>query len=182
MFRLPSRQTFKALWSPLRYPLRLSTRHVHTVQIPYTGPPSYDTIARRFSSHPNPLAFFIRKTKQEAIDRGEFIDIHDVGGVDPKDYDVLITDIDSEKLRSKIAEFIGIQYLAKATEADANNVVEVGYGIVYGPKYHTIYPCVVSRNGKSHWVFFIVDTGDPLTYLSAQVSAPAYRKNAWPLT
>ena len=177
-----SRQIFKALRSPLhyplRYPLRLSARDVHSMQTPYTGPPTYDTLAQRFSSSPSPLAFFINKRQQEARDRGEFIDIHDVGGVDPKDYDVLITDIDSKKLRSEIAEVIGIPYLAKASEADANKVVEIGHGIVYGPKFRSILPCIVSRHGKSHWVFFIVDTGAPLTYLSAEVSASAYRKKA----
>jgi hypothetical protein len=119
---------------------------------------TYDTLARRFSSSPSPLAFFINKRQQEARDRGEFIDIHNVGGVDPKDYDVLITDIDSNKLRSEIAEVIGILYLAKASEADANKVIEIGHGIVYGPKFRTILPCVVSRRGKSYWMFFIVDT------------------------
>lgn len=168
MFRLPSRQIFKALRSPLRYPLRLSSRDVHTMQVPYTRPVTYDTLARRFSSSPSLLALFINKRQQEARDRGEFIDIHDVGGVDPKDYDVLITDIDSNKLRSEIAEVIGILYLAKASEADANKVIEIGHGIVYGPKFRTSLPCVVSRRGKSYWVFFIVDTCAPLTCLTEQ--------------
>lgn len=48
--------------------------------------------AIRFSSHLNPVAFFIHKRQLEARDRGEFIDIHDIGGPDPRDYDVLIKD------------------------------------------------------------------------------------------
>jgi hypothetical protein len=110
MFRLPSRQIFKTLRSPLRYPLRLSSRDVHTIQVPDTAPATYDTLARRFSSSLSPLGFFINKRQQEARDRGEFIDIYDVGGVRPKDHDVLITDIDSKKLRSEIGEVIGIPY------------------------------------------------------------------------
>ncbi len=196
MFRLPNRQTFKALHSPLRgplrsprhsplcsplhYPLRLSSSRA--MQVPFSGPPTYDTVAQRFSSYPNPLAFFARKRQEEARDRGEFVDIHDIGGVDPKDFDVLITDIDDEKLRSEIAEVMGIQYLAKATEADANTVVEIGRGYIFGRNIRTIFPCVVSHDGKAHWVFFIVASGVPLTYLSVQVSAPTYRKNGWPLT
>jgi hypothetical protein len=152
------------------------------MQVPFSGPPTYDTIARRFSSHPNPVAFFVHKSQQEARDRGEFIDIHDVGGVDPKDFDILITDVNEGKLRSEIAEVVGIQYFAKATKAEANNVVEIGHGIIYGTKLRTIFPCIVSDKDKAHWVFFVVSTGAPLTYLSSQVSAPIYRKNAWPLT
>lgn len=192
MFRLPNRQTFKALHSPLRsplrspprsplrYPLRLSSSRV--IQVPFSGPPTYDTIARRFSSYPNLPAFFARKHQEEARDRGEFVDIHDIGGIDPKDFDVLITDINDEKLRSEIAEVVGIQYLAKATEADANTMVEIGRGYIFGRNVRTIFPCVVSHKGKAHWVFFIVDSGAPLTYLSVQVSAPTYRKNGWLLT
>jgi hypothetical protein len=188
MFRLPNRQTFKALHSPLRsplrsplhYPLRLSSSRA--MQVPFFGPPTYDTIARRFSSYPNPLAFFARKRQEEARDRGEFVNIYDIGGIDPKDFDVLITDIDNEKLRFEIAEVIGIQYLAKATKADANTMVEIGRGYIFGRNVRTIFPCVVSHRGKAHWVFFIVHSGAPLTYLSVQVSAPTYKKNSWLLT
>lgn len=177
MFRLPNRQTFKALYSPLlRTPLR-SPLHYHfrltstrAIQVPFSGPPTYDTVARRFSSYPNPLAFYAQKRQEDARDRGEFVDIHDIGGIDPKDFDVLITDIDEEKLRSEIAEVMGIQFLAKATEEDANTVVEIGHGYIFGRNVRTIFPCVVSHDGKAHWVFFIVDSGAPLTYLSVQTS------------
>ncbi|KAF2182315.1 hypothetical protein K469DRAFT_752136 [Zopfia rhizophila CBS 207.26] len=150
------------LLDPLRNPLH--ARPAHTEQAPFSGPPSHATIARRFSSQPNPLTFTEKRTK----DRGEFIDIHDIGGVEPEDYDVLITDIDNNTLRSEVAELIGIPYLKKATKEEANNVVEIGHGITYGRKFRIIFPCVVSFEDKAHWVFFIVDTGAPLTYLSAQ--------------
>ena len=51
------------------------------------------TINRRFSSEPNPIDFFAEKKAKEAIERGEFTDIHDIGGVDPEDHDVIITDM-----------------------------------------------------------------------------------------
>src|SRR5436190_20820609 len=126
MLRFPSRQALKALCGPLRNPLhnplrnplldpfrsRLhARRHVHIAQAPFSGPPSYATIARRFSSHPNPLTFFTEKRAKEAIDRGEFTDIHDIGGVEPEDFDVLITDMDDNTLRSEVAELVGIPYL-----------------------------------------------------------------------
>ena len=166
-----SGQALKALHSPLRNALHI--RHIHVDRAPFSGPPSYATIARRFTSHPNPLIFFTEKKAKEAKERGEFIDIHDIGGVSPKDFDVLITDMDNQKLRSEVAELIGIPYLEKTTKNEANNKVDLGHGIVYGNKFRTIFPCVVGLNDEARWVFFIVDSGAPLTYLSVQVSAPA---------
>lgn len=94
------------------------------MQLPYTGPPSYDTIARRFSSDVvDPQAYLTRKRQQEAKNRGEFVDIHDIGR-DPNDY-VLITDIKHETLETTTAEELGIPYLSKATESQAKKVVQV---------------------------------------------------------
>lgn len=127
MFRLLSRQAVKAVPRP-RAGLRISnsttSRHVHSMQLPYTGPPSYDTIARRFSSDVvDPQAYLTRKRQQEAKNRGEFVDIHDIGR-DPNDY-VLITDIKHETLETTTAEELGIPYLSKATESQAKKVVQV---------------------------------------------------------
>ena len=179
MLRLPSQQALKALRNPLRNPRcnPFQMRHNHTEQAPFSGPPSYATITRRFSSLPNPLTFFEKKRAEKAIERGEFIDIHDAEVVDPKDYDVLVTDITDKKLRSEIAELAGVAYLEKATKDEANKKVDIGYGFLYGNKYHPIFPCIVSFRNKAHWVFFIVDSSAPLTYLSSQVSIASYRKN-----
>jgi hypothetical protein len=49
-------------------------------------------------------------------ERGEFVGIHDIGGVDPKNYDVLITDMNDEALRHEISELVGITYLQEATK------------------------------------------------------------------
>ncbi|KAH0612345.1 uncharacterized protein H6S33_010397 [Morchella sextelata] len=74
----------------------------------------------RFSpSQVDPLAYFTRKRQQEAKERGEFIDIHDIGGTDPGDFDVLISDVDDEKLRGEVTEIVGIPYHAEATKEDA---------------------------------------------------------------
>jgi hypothetical protein len=62
--------------------------------------------------------------------------------VDKNDYDVLITDIDENTLRSGISQLVGIQYLEKATKDDANNTVKTGYGYLYGSKVRTIFLCV----------------------------------------
>jgi hypothetical protein len=180
MLRLPSQRAVKTLRSPLRNPLRnplpsplckpLQIRHVHIEQAPFSGSPGYATITRRFSSYPNPLYFFTEKRAKERIERGEFVDIHDIGRADPTDYDVLITDVDDSILRSQISELVGVPYLQEATKEEANKVVETGSGFLYGRNSRTIFPCVVSYNGDARWIFFIVDSSSPLTYLSAPVS------------
>jgi hypothetical protein len=170
MFRSASRQIAKALPRSRI----LTSRPVHTIPVPYSGPPSYDTIRRRFSlSHPDPQDFVIRQRQQEALERGEFTDIHDVDpeySPDPTEYDVLLTDITHGKLESTIAEELGIPYLSKATEADAKEVVQVAEGYIYGLHKRTIVPFVVANEKEARWVFFIVNSGSPWTYLSAQAS------------
>ena len=169
MLRLLTRQTVKAMHRPS---YRLSTmNYVHSLQTPYSGPPSYDTIAQRFSSsHVDPQSYFSRKRQQEAKDRGEFSDIHDVHpeySPDPNEYDVVLSDVTHEKLKSSIAEELGITYLSKAV--DVEGPVRVGTGYIYGLHKRTIVPFVVSHGEESRWVFFIVDSGSPWTYISIQV-------------
>ena len=60
------------------------------------------------SSHPNPVTFFAKKRAKGAKWCGELIDIHDVGAVDPRDYDVFFTDMDDTKLRAEVAEVTAI--------------------------------------------------------------------------
>src|SRR3954447_2582523 len=84
MLKLLSRQALKALRNPFRSPLPnplrgpLQTRHLHNALAPpFSGPPSYATISRRFSAlSPNPISFFRQKEAEEAIERGQFVDIH----------------------------------------------------------------------------------------------------------
>jgi len=177
MFRLLSKQlvnTARRHGSPLYRGATL--RGVHDLQPPYSGPPSYETIARRFSSPINPQTYFNRKYEKEAIGRGEFVDLRDFTGPDPRDYDCLIPDIDRDKLQHEISEVVGIPYHSPACKVEAGKVVKIGDGIIYGKsimyggKPRTIFPAIVggARSNKAYWVFFLVDTASPLTYLSSQ--------------
>lgn len=153
MFRLLSRQAFKAVHRPgLRLSNGTASRQIHSMLLPYIGPPSYDTIARRFPPDVDPQAYFTREHQQEAKERGEYVDIHDIGGTDPEDFDVLISDVD-EKLRGEVAETVGIPYHAEATKEDANKVVEIGDCYLYGRKVRTVFPAVVAHDDRAHWVF-----------------------------
>jgi len=144
-----------------------------------SGPASYATLFERFSSsNPSPLRYFSQIKAEENITRGTFVDIHDIGAVDPKDYDVLITDIDDHTLHNEISDRVGIPYLKEATKEEADKVADSLRGFVYGRKYCMILPCVLKIEEKAHWVFFIVDGGAPLTYISTQVSVHTYKENA----
>src|SRR5262249_55940838 len=154
-------------------PLRcsLQARRIHRLQVPFSGPPSYVTLFERFSSsNPSPMEYFSRMKAEENIARGRFVDIHDIGGLDPKSYDVLIPDIDDHTLHNEISDLVGIPYLKEATKEDADKVADSLRGFVYGDQYCMILPCVLKIEDKAHWVFFIVDSGAPLTYISTQVS------------
>jgi hypothetical protein len=187
MFNLPSKRVLKALRNPFRSsfpsPLRgpLQTRHLHHEPALFSGPPSYATLARRFSgSSPNPISFFSQKAAKEAIERGQFVDMHDMAW-DPNDYDVLIMDMDNNTLHSEISKLVDIPYLQEATKDEADKVATEVRGFLYGQRRCMILPCVVSIQDKACWVFFIVDPGSPLTYISAEVSVrPCHgRSHIW---
>jgi hypothetical protein len=185
MLRLPSRQALKALRNPSRSPLPnplripVQARHLNNASAPFSGPPSSTTLARRFSaSSPNPVSCFAEKAAQEAIERGQFVDIHDITGVNPKDYDVLFSDVGEDTLHTNISKLVGIPYLKEATKEEVDKVVDEINGTLYGEAFRMILPCVLSAEDKARWVFFIVDSGAPATYVSKEVSVHPHRKNA----
>ena len=144
------------------------------MQAPYTGPPSYETITQRFSSlQPDPLAYFSKKRQEEALQRSQFTDIHDITPEEafhPNQYDVLLTDISHQTLEHTISDELGIVYLSEATD-DAQKPVRVCDGYIYGPHKRTIIPLVVTSQQESRWLFFVVDSGSPWTFMSRLVSA-----------
>lgn len=150
--------------------------HRRHFQAPYAGPPSYATLAQRFSTNPTPVLYYQAIKDSEAIKRKEYVDIHDVGGLNPKDYDVLLIDVDYNVLQGEISTLCGIPYLQEATKSDAGKKVEEATAIVFGPMHRVIFPAVVHNadKDKAHWVYFIIDTGSPLTYLSSQVNTLIY--------
>ncbi|KIX03015.1 uncharacterized protein Z518_06565 [Rhinocladiella mackenziei CBS 650.93] len=180
MLKLLSRQATKALRNPFRSPLPVplyssppplyglrQTCHLHNEPAPFSGPPSYATLARRFSdSSPSPIWYFTQKKAREAIDRGEFVDIHDIGGVNPKDCHVSFTDMDNDTLQSEISKLVDIPYLQEATTDEAGKVAREIHGFLYGRELRMILPCVLKIKNNARWVFFVVNQGSPLTFIS----------------
>lgn len=116
------------------------------------------------------MLYYQARRANDAIRRGEYVDIHDVGGPNPKDYDVLISDVNYNILRGEVSVLGGIPYLQKATKTEAEIVLEEGQAMLFGPKLRVIFPAVVRNQGSAYWIYFIVDTGSPLTYISTQVN------------
>ena len=71
---------------------------------------------------------------------------------------------------------MGIPYLEEATKDEADKVTDEITGFLYGPKRRMMLPCVLSIEDMAHWVFFIVDSGAPITYISTQVSIYPHRE------
>ena len=175
---LTSRQTFKVLYSHLRHPLlrpRPSAYHVGSLQVPFSESPSYDGLARRFSSYPSPLKLSAPGSWQKATDSSGYVDIHDIQSISDlelNNYDVLIMDLNETALRTEVSKVFSIDYLAKATEDDAKREVDIINGYLYGAGRRAMVPCVVSYGNKAYWVHFLVDTSAPATFLSEKVHTP----------
>jgi hypothetical protein len=90
--------------------------------------------------------------------------VHDFSGLQTGDFDVLISDLNHQKLETELSDILGVPYLSRASEEDVKKVVEVGEAIVVGPSFRTIFPCVVEVGGKALWIFFLVDTGSTMPF------------------
>lgn len=73
----------------------------------------------------------------------------------------------------------GIPYLEKVTKFEAEKRLEEAIAMLYGTMHRVIFPAVVNHaeKGKAHWVYFVIDTGSPLTYLSTQVNTFVYENS-----
>jgi hypothetical protein len=132
MPRLLGRQASRALYSlshnlprgftfnPLCYSQQ--ARHIYDMPVPYSGPPSYTTLARRFSSKPNPTSFFVRERADVARENRNFDSIHDAGSADTKGISTLITDADNGILQPKISKLVSILHLKNGTDKGIYNL------------------------------------------------------------
>ena len=84
--------------------------------------------------------------------------------------DILLTDVNEEVLQTAVAEHFGIGYHQKPTAGECEPVTGIVSGYLHGLKRRDDS---VRRSGRiqARWVFFIADSGSPMTYLSRQVSA-----------
>jgi hypothetical protein len=85
----------------------------------------------------------------------------------PEEYDVYIADVTESDLNNDISNQMNIKYLSEAK----NEEIWPLNGIFYGINRRCIVCCSVKRKNmeKAINVFFILDTGSPYTYLTANV-------------
>ena len=166
MLRALDRQAVTAVPRPF-HPSTSTSRQIHSLQLRVHRSSELlcDCSTLLFKRGVHPQANFASKRQKEAKNRGEFAGIHDIG-TDPKDYGVLISDVEFETLEEKIAEELAILYLPKATELQAKEVVQVGNGYICGSKSRPIVPFVVDHKGEARRVFSIVDSASPLTSMT----------------
>src|SRR5947207_2763098 len=87
------------------------------------------------------------------------------------DYDALTQ---GTTLHTDISKLVGKKYLQKATDQEALEVPNKIHGFLYGYEKRPMFPCVVTIKRKAHWVFFLVDTESPHTFMSSEVSFHPY--------
>lgn len=134
----------------------------------------YDTITRAAAGYPTRMAHIMNRKAQEAREKGGWIDVHDYVPCAPGKYDTIVSNVNDGVLRTEVSEILGIPYLGQAAEDDTKKAVKCIDGQLYSPRCHPIVPCVVrTYSGEARWVFFVVDTTAPVTYLSPQVG-PIY--------
>ncbi|PUU77244.1 hypothetical protein B9Z19DRAFT_1128505 [Tuber borchii] len=148
MFRFPSRLAFQDLSKPL-------LRFIHHTPAPDISSPTYNSVLKRLNSVADQQMFHKRQPPQE---------------VKSDAFDALFPDIKHETLDTIISEEIGIPYLSSAAEAEAKKVIRVAQGYIHGRHCRTIFPLAVTHKDEARWVFFIVGSLCPLTYLSHQTS------------
>lgn len=80
-------------------------------------------------------------------------------------------------METEISGIFGIEYLARATEDDAERKVDELYGYLCTWRRRLIVPCVISNGKMSYWVHCVVIPGTDGNYLSKKVNAPTYAEN-----
>lgn len=142
-----------------------------TLQAPCPEQPSPETTTQHLSRPANQVAYCCESGQQEASQCCESIDTADTApevGLYPEEYDITIPDISHETLQHRVSEKLGIDYLSEAFD-EAKKPVSMCNGYIFGRNKRPMVALVVSHGGEYRWVFFVVDTGSPWTYVSRQV-------------
>ncbi|KAG0138443.1 hypothetical protein HOY82DRAFT_588602 [Tuber indicum] len=74
-------------------------------------------------------------------------------------------------MSSQLPEPYSVLVHSPATRQETDTVANISDCVLYSINLRAIFPVVVmSSEGKAHWVLFSIDSGSPLTYLSAQTN------------
>lgn len=84
---------------------------------------------------------------------------------DPRSYDILLTDIDTNDIHEAIPRKLKIEYLSDPPKEFDGNID----GIVYGPNLRLFCATTLKIKDKIKIITFLVVTGSPMTYISEEV-------------
>ena len=82
------------------------------------------------------------------------------------DFDVLLTDVTSVHLHHEISQKMKKAYLS---DFHQNDRILALHGVIWGPHSRIFVPGVVRIKQVKKWVYFLLDTGSPKTYLAEEV-------------
>jgi hypothetical protein len=81
---------------------------------------------------------------------------------DPRNFDILLTDIVAEDIYENIPKQLNVEYLSDAPNELDQNIT----GIMFGRNFRLFCATTVSVKNKIKMVIFLVDTGSPNTFIS----------------
>ncbi|CAI2181584.1 4436_t:CDS:1 [Funneliformis geosporum] len=84
---------------------------------------------------------------------------------EPKNFDILLTDVCGKDLREGISERLGVDHLSDSSKKFDDDI----NGIMYGVNFRLFCATTIKINKKIKVVHFLLDTGSPVTYISEDV-------------
>ncbi|CAB4400068.1 hypothetical protein RhiirA5_426376 [Rhizophagus irregularis] len=90
-------------------------------------------------------------------------DIND--SYDPRNFDILLTDIDAEDIHKIIPRKLNVKYLSEVPNELDGNIT----GIMYGIYLHLFCATTIRIKNKIKMVIFLVNIGSPTTFISGEV-------------
>ena len=95
--------------------------------------------------------------------------MEDTSYIKPNEYDVLLTDVNHRLIVGDVASRLDVKYLEPPTELDIEKMTVPINGILYGSNMRPMVNLVIYSKVKKlkRNVIFLIDTGSPHLYLSA---------------
>src|SRR5688572_4214861 len=84
---------------------------------------------------------------------------------DPRQFDILITDVIAEDIHENIPKELNVKYLADVPKELDQDIT----GVMFGRNLRLFCAMTVKAKDKVKMVIFLVDTGSPTTFISEEV-------------
>ncbi|RGB39569.1 hypothetical protein C1646_664506 [Rhizophagus diaphanus] len=91
------------------------------------------------------------------------VDINDYNN--PRDFDILLPDIDAEDIYEIIPKKLNVKYLSEVPNELDGNIT----GIIYGPYLRLFFATTIRIKNMIKMVIFLINIGSPTTFISGEV-------------